>query len=134
MSDKTVRILFVCNGNTCRSPMAAAMAAARMGSTAEVQSVGIESGSDAKATQDAVRVMSERGLDISNHRSSEIDDVDITAFDIVVAMSPAIAQRVEQLNPKRLVRWSVSDPHGCGVEAYRAAADAIETSLEGLNL
>jgi protein-tyrosine-phosphatase len=129
-----VRLLFVCFGNTCRSPMAAALAAARLGSSVAVQSAGVECGGGLGAAQNAIAAMAERGFDISNHRSTDVGDVDITQFDLVVAMDKNVARRVEQLNPKRLERWDVADPYGGDIGRYRSTADAIQTAVDKLSL
>jgi protein-tyrosine-phosphatase len=114
--------------------MAAALAAAKLGSAAVVRSAGVECGSGLPAARNAVKVMSERGLDISNHSSIDVEDLDMNEFDIVVAMSPEVARRLARLNPKRLDEWSVTDPYGGDIATYRAAADAIDTALEGFDL
>src|SRR5438105_1959129 len=70
------RILIVCEGNTCRSPMAAAIAGAVLGSTAKVQSAGLETSDGLPATRQAKAVMKEMGLDVSRHRSRSIRKTD----------------------------------------------------------
>ena len=114
--------------------MAAALAAARLGSSAVVRSAGVECGSGLRAARNAVEVMAERGLDISNHNSIDVEDLDIKEFDIVVAMSPAVARRLARLNPKRLEAWTVTDPYGGDILTYRAAAEAIDAALDGFVL
>jgi protein-tyrosine-phosphatase len=129
-----VRLLFVCCGNTCRSPMAAAFAMARFGAAAVVESAGIECGSGISAAQNAIAVMHKRGLDIYNHRSTDIEDLDFSQFDVVVAMDPNVARRLEQLNPKRLEQWNVADPYGGDIARYRSTADAIQAAVDELSL
>lgn len=129
-----MRILFVCSGNMCRSPMAAAIAAAKLGNAVVVRSAGLDCRRGLEAPQNAVKVMAERGLDISNHRSTDIDELDITEFDVVVAMSPALGRTLAKLNPRRLEQWDVADPYGGDLATYRAAADAIDAALQRLEL
>uniref|UniRef100_A0A7C2WKH5 protein-tyrosine-phosphatase n=1 Tax=Thermorudis sp. TaxID=1969470 RepID=A0A7C2WKH5_9BACT len=59
-ADGVTSVLFVCRGNTCRSPMAAALARKVLGSEIEIQSAGIEACDGAPAAQNAVAVMAER--------------------------------------------------------------------------
>ena len=56
------RVLFVCAGNTCRSPIAAAVARLLLGSGAQVESAGTAADDGTAATSEAVQVMTERGL------------------------------------------------------------------------
>lgn len=114
--------------------MAAALAAAKFGNAAVVRSAGVDCGSGLRAAQNAVTVMAERGLDISSHSSTELDDLNVDEFDVVVAMSPRIAVRLAKLSPKRLEQWNVTDPYGGDIGTYRTAADAIQAALDQLDL
>ncbi len=116
--------------------MAAAIAATRFGRTVVSQSVGIECGSGMRAAANAVRCMAERGVDISQHRSSDIGGVDCAKFDILVAMSPSIADELRRVNPtaKRVILWDIPDPYGSDLETYRRTALALEKAIETLEL
>ena len=87
-----------------------------------------------RAARNAIAAMSVRGLDISGHRSVDVEDLDITQFDLVVALSPEVGRRVSKLNPKRLEILNVSDPYSGDLAAYRTAAAAIDAGLARLNL
>ena len=89
------KLLFVCEGNTCRSPMASALARHILGSARDIASAGIEAAAGDRATAPAVQVMKERGLDITSHRASGICDHDLASFDLIVAMTPPIAERLK---------------------------------------
>lgn len=84
-------VLFVCIGNTCRSPMAAALAQQFLGSTARVESAGTAASSGSAATSDAVEVMKERGLNLESHRSRPVQSVNLGGYDLIVALTPSIA-------------------------------------------
>jgi len=128
------RVLFVCAGNTCRSPIAAAMARELLGVAVHVESAGISAADGASATQDAVRAMKERGLDISNHRSRSFSALNLHDFDLLVALTPAIAQDVRHhgADAPRVATLNIPDPYGKGLDAYRATALAIERDLRSL--
>lgn len=127
----TKRVLIVCTGNTCRSPMAEALARSITGGSVQVESAGIEAADGMPATEHAVTVMAERGADITNHRSRSIESVDVSQFDVVVAMTPWIADRLRRIgvDPARIRSVHVDDPYCKGLTAYRKAADEIEQAL-----
>lgn len=128
------RVLFVCAGNTCRSPMAAAVARELLGATVHAESAGIAADDGASATRDAVRVMNERGLDIGGHRSRSFRALNLSDFDLLVALTPAIAQDVRRagVEPSKIATLDIPDPYGKGLEVYRTTVAAIERDLNRL--
>ncbi|MFQ5992604.1 MAG: low molecular weight phosphatase family protein [Nitrospiraceae bacterium] len=82
------RLLFLCSGNTCRSPMASGIARRVFGPSHRVMSAGAETGSGEAAAQDAIAAMSELGVDISSHCTVDIADLDLTSFDLIVVFRP----------------------------------------------
>lgn len=101
-----VRVLVVCTGNTCRSPIAAALLERRLaagGVTADVRSAGTLGWGERPATPHAVAVAAERGLDISNHISRRLDPGPL-AVELVVAMTRdhagAVIARDRSLAPR----------------------------------
>lgn len=85
----TARVLIVCTGNICRSPMAEGLlraGAKSAGLDLVVASAGtVDSG--ASADEHAVAVMADRGIDISGHRSHRMTGVDIAASDLILGMA-----------------------------------------------
>lgn len=125
------RVLIICAGNTCRSPMAAAMARDLLGKGAHVESAGTSAADGASATREAVQAMKELGLDVGNHRSRSVDALNVRDFDLLIAMTPAIARDVRRLgaDASRVVTLDIPDPYCQGLDAYRATALAIEREL-----
>lgn len=130
------RILFVCFGNTCRSPMAAALAA-KLLPDVEAESVGVGAYPMMPAAKEAVDVMREYGLDITGHRSREVREVRPEEFDLVVTLDAFVARRLRsqvQVPPDRLVEWTVDDPINGPLEAYRGTAKKLEALIPTLAL
>ena len=96
-----MHILFVCTGNTCRSPMAAAIArhvAEERGLTdVVVESAGTGAYDGSTASDGALLVGMERGTDLSSHRSQPLTRALVDAADVVLVMSPQHLQRAYEL-------------------------------------
>lgn len=78
-----IRMLFLCTGNSCRSQMAEGLCRHLRGDSIEASSAGIERHG---LNPFAVKVMSEIGIDISDHRSKTVDDLGSPGFDYVVTV------------------------------------------------
>ncbi len=143
----SVRLLFVCTGNTCRSPMAAGLAkrllAERMDCTVDelesrgviIQSAGT-SGGIGPATEHAVAVMGRRGIDISDHASTVLSAEMIQQADYVFAMTHGHLERILELSPRAkesamLLKdgKDIADPMGSAEESYEECARVIEEGL-----
>ncbi len=129
------RILTVCVGNICRSPMAEAELARRLASRgvkAVVESAGIAALVGRPADPIAQELMLERGSDISSHRARQLTPDLIRSFELILVMESEQQRAVEAILPSargrvhRIGRWGnfdVPDP-------YRRDQDAFERALE----
>ena len=135
-------ILFICTGNTCRSPMAEGLMNAGLHARNKdrefcARSAGLfaEGGS---ANPNAAAVMKERGIDLSNHRSRQLTGEMIENAFRVYTMSESAAEQLKAALPgfaekiRPLPGAPIPDPYGGGMEVYRLCADRLEQSVEHL--
>lgn len=115
-----LRVLFLCIGNSCRSPMAEGLARHYGSDVMEVASAGVYP--IHRVDPFSIKAMADRNIDISNAYPKGAQEVNPQSFDLIVNMSgqklPSITVPVEE--------WKVPDPIGQGEEQFRKAADLLE--------
>lgn len=135
------RLIFVCDGNICRSPYASERALA-LGFNA--LSCGINASGTAPADGTAASTASQRGIDIGAHRSTRFGDVTLKPTDLLLAMEPAqlgsIMDRAGESGAivALLGLWGrpptpwIADPYGADVPVFEEAFTMIDTAMAGL--
>jgi protein-tyrosine-phosphatase len=143
-----MNILFVCTGNTCRSPMAESLlreALSAKGNTqVTVSSAGTGAWEGAPASEGAYLVALENGLDMSNHRARLLTREIVRDADLILVMSGHHLARVAELGGEHKVhllgsysgrepgRTEVSDPYGAEIDSYRTTFAELRELIGGV--
>lgn len=134
-------ILFCCDHNAVRSPMAEGLMKQLYGRSAYVQSAGVKN--DLEIDGFAIAVCQEIGIELSRHRSRSFEEMqqwgdDLSGFDLVVALSPASQRQALEFTRffhLEVEYWPIMDPTGIGetreakLAAYRQTRDQIRARM-----
>lgn len=131
-----MNIIFVCTGNTCRSPMAEHYLKSKNFDNLIVSSRGFSGGE--QANPNSISVMKEVGIDISSHVSKKITPDDIKTADAIICMSYSHKQLLEAFDINNsnifVLGNGIDDPFGCDLNTYRNCRndifDAIDTLIK----
>jgi len=141
-SDRPLRLLFVCSGNLCRSPMAAGLArheAAERGLDVEVRSCGTIAQDGFPASENGVVACDELGVDISDHRSQHLSKELVEWADHVLVMEEGHVLSVNALDWRAPFKtWSlgsfvdkkrIDDPYRRSMRRYRKTRDLLRRAV-----
>jgi protein-tyrosine phosphatase len=130
---KERKVLFLCYGNLCRSPMAAGFFnTLQSGNPVAAESAGVGAVEGTPAALLAQLEMKHRGIDISGHHARNITSVDLEAYEEIIALDREVASLLEKVAPMhpRMRVWNITDPYGGSARSYRDAAEILKTYVE----
>ena len=129
-------VLFACNRNAVRSPMAAAILRHLAGGRVYVASAGVRPG---EADPFAAAVMEELGIDLSSHKPMSLEELEDTSFDLIVTLAPEAHHKALDLVRNYAVDveyWPTLDPTLTTgnreqiLEAYRTVRDGLFAKIK----
>ncbi len=136
MSDLPDAVLFACNRNSVRSPMAEGLLKHLLGHRIYVDSAGVRASA---INPFVIEVMEEIGIDMSNHRGKSFENLEDTSYDIIVSLSPEAQHKAVELTRTMACEvefWNTLDPtiiegnRETRLEAYRQVRNTLKKRIE----
>ncbi|SFE61537.1 protein-tyrosine phosphatase [Alteribacillus iranensis] len=139
-------ILFVCTGNTCRSPLAEALLRSKATDGVEVKSAGVYAMPDMPASDGTMDVLKEKGIEL-DHKSQPVTKELVDWADLVLTMTKSHHETTVQLYPEAADKiftikefaaditgpeGDITDPIGGSAEMYRKTAEELEPLIDAV--
>lgn len=136
------KVLFLCHGNICRSPMAARYVEEQVGDEVEAESAGFYDEEGRSSPKLAVEAAERFGVDLSGHRSQVVDEELVDESDVVVLMDVRNYVRFRGHYPEKVEKafllragredFEISDPYGKDIGALMEAFAEVTRSIDSL--
>jgi len=139
------KIVFLCYGNICRSPLAAKLAEQRISGVA-IESAGFHASTGRSSPEKMLRIGSSFGLDLSGHRSARVTREMLTSADLVIAMDMENLRAIQSEFPEIAARTTllglfgsqptaeIADPYLAEEAATSRIAEQVRSGIDGLAL
>ncbi len=143
------KLIFVCTGNTCRSPMAEGLLKHLLGPECgwDISSAGVRASNGFPASPGSTEALREKGIDISGHYSRRLTPEMIRKADLLVTMTRAHRDAILEISPESAGKVfllksfgiaqcaaDIYDPVGEALDVYRRVRDEIDAALPDLIL
>ena len=138
------RLVFICQGNICRSAYAEAHAQ-KLGLGAA--SAGWQANPGGPAHPDTIRLAAQRNMDLSDHRASRVAQMSFMDGDLLICMEPAHARAIRRLTEKNrqqqvtlLGLWAtdrrpfIQDPYGLTDEYWNTCLDSVDSGIHNISV
>ena len=133
-------LIFVCTGNTCRSPMAEGLGKKYLKGWTHISSMGVSASGDQGANTKSIIAMDMEGIDIRTHVARRFDGALISSETLILTMTtghrdfilayyPMLKGQVETLLRYADIEGEVSDPYGAGQDAYNHCAMLLKKAI-----
>ncbi|MBR0089760.1 MAG: low molecular weight protein arginine phosphatase [Clostridia bacterium] len=135
-----MNILFVCTGNTCRSPMAAALMnkiATEQDLDVRIESAGLFATEGSMASDNAIKAMIPYGIDLTLHRTQPVTEDLLKQCDLILTMTEAHKMVLEPMAKDKVFtlmeyaggQGDIPDPYGGDLDEYAECARVIYGAL-----
>ncbi|MDT8860443.1 low molecular weight protein arginine phosphatase [Alkalihalobacillus sp. MEB130] len=136
-------VLFVCTGNTCRSPMAEALLRSQADEVLQVKSAGVQAFPNSPASEGTKAVLAEKGI-VAKHEAQPVTEELLEWADVILTMTVSHKEMIRVFYPHVIDKLftlkeyvdpatndlDIDDPIGGPIEAYRQTAEQIEQCLK----